>query len=466
MRIRRDRLQSASTSKIEGANFASRTIWTNDNLHIMRGINSDCVDLCYLDPPFNSNRNYAAPVGSKAAGAAFKDTWNLKEADHYEHGELAERNPAAYDVIKAARTCHSKSMMAYLIYMAVRLMEIERILKPNGSVYLHCDDTAGAYLRVLMDGIFGATAFRSHITWQRSNAKNDAKRGLGRVSDTILHYAGDGATFNPIYVPYEQEYIDKFYRFDDGDARGRYWKDNLANPHPGGYDYHYKGYEPPAKGWRCPEETMRRLDEEGRLVFPTKKSGRITRKRYLSEGKGKPVGNIWTDIGMLRPQSAEMLGYPTQKPVALLKRIIDASSNPGDLVFDPFCGCATTLVAADTSERKWAGCDISPRAVEIVKERLGWTSGINNPKTDLKRTDQGEIAAPRTHAQYLYGLQGGYCKGCKEHYPPKLMEVDHIEPRSKGGSDHLDNLQLLCSHCNRSKGGRNMSEWRASQKSP
>jgi len=172
-------------------NFKSGTVWTGDNLPVMRGINSACIDLIYLDPPFNSNENYAAPIGSQAAGAAFKDTWTLSDIDVYEHGELAERNPAAYAVIDAARQTHGKSMMSYLIMMAVRLMEMRRILKATGSIYLHCDDTASHYLKLLMDAVFGARNYRNHIVWRRATSHNDPRR-YGRICDHILYYAKAG----------------------------------------------------------------------------------------------------------------------------------------------------------------------------------------------------------------------------------------------------------------------------------
>ncbi len=179
-------------------NFASETIWTGDNLPVLRGMNSACIDLIYLDPPFNSNRNYEAPIGSKAAGAAFKDAWTLDDVDVHEHGELADRNPAAYAVIEAARQAHGKSMQAYLIMMAVRLLEMRRILKATGSVYLHCDDVAGRYLKTLMDGLFGPAAFRNSITWRRAVSHNDPGR-YGRISDYLLFYtASDEYTWNKV----------------------------------------------------------------------------------------------------------------------------------------------------------------------------------------------------------------------------------------------------------------------------
>ena len=180
-------------------NFASGTVWTGDNLDIMRGMNSECVDLIYLDPPFNSNRNYEAPIGTKAAGAAFKDAWTLDDIDVHEHGELADRNPAAYSVIEAARHAHGKGMQSYLIFMAVRLLEMHRILKPTGSIYLHCDPTASHYLKLLMDGIFGRRGFRNEIVWCYRKWSVSADQFV-RNHDTILFYAGEGHTFNPQFV--------------------------------------------------------------------------------------------------------------------------------------------------------------------------------------------------------------------------------------------------------------------------
>ena len=240
-----------------------------------------------------------------------------------------------------------------------------RVLSRRGAIYLHCDDTACHHLRLLMDGAFGAAAYRNMITWQRSAGKCDAKRSFGRISDIIFHYARDGAVFNPQFTPLKAEYIAKSYRHDDGDGRGLYRLSDLGNPRPGGYAYQWKGYAPPAKGWSCPMATMERYHSQGRLHYPKKSDGRVQFKRYLADSNGTPVGNIWSDIGMTqRPD------YPTQKPVALLERIIAASSISGDLVFDPFMGSGTTLVAARRLGRRYAGCDVSPDAVAATRDRL------------------------------------------------------------------------------------------------
>ncbi len=455
-------------------NFADGTIWTGDNLHILRGMNDECVDLIYLDPPFNSNRNYEAPIGSKAAGAAFKDAWTLSDVDVHEHGELADRNPAAYTVIEAARQAHGKSMMSYLIFMAVRLLEMRRVLKSTGSIYLHCDPTASHYLKLLMDGVFGQGNFRNEITWKRTNTHNDSRKAFANVTDILLFYGMPNAVFNPVIEAHSPEYVRKFYRFDDGDGRGAYRLDNMASPNPRPLMmYDWQGYPCPEKGWRYQVEKMQELHDQRRIRYPQKADGtpdyskRLALKRYLQEQKGAVIGNVWSDISPLSTNAKERTGYPTQKPLALLERIISASSNKDDMVLDPFCGCATTLVAADRLQRRWAGIDLSPLAIKLVNERVAGDRGLWGGATALeeppKRTDLGKLPNYRTHKHRLYGEQEGVCVGCDTHFPFRIMEVDHILPKSRGGTDHPENLQLLCSACNRSKGGRTMAEWRAAQ---
>ncbi len=477
-------------------NFASESIWTGDNLAVLRGINSGCVDLIYLDPPFNSNRLYEAPIGSKAAGASFKDAWTLDDVDVYEHGELADRNPAAYSVIEAARQSHGKGMQSYLIFMAVRLLEMQRILKSTGSIYLHCDTTAGHYLKLLMDSVFGAANFKTSIAWKRSVAHSDTKQGRkqhGRIQDTLLFYvAGARWTWNPVYVDYDPEYVDGFYRHTETETGRRYRKGDLTAAKPGGdtlYDWRvkrrkdgdwvadledewmaprdeweYLGVGPYRnRYWAYSKTKMREFAHQGRLVYAS--TGMPNYKRYLDEMPGVPLQDLWTDIPVALGK--ERTGYPTQKPLALLDRIIRASSNEGDMVLDPFCGCATTLVAADRLRRKWAGIDLSALAVKLVDDRIAEDRGLWGGATALtqppKRTDLGTLPNYRTHRHRLYGEQEGVCVGCETHFPFRVMEVDHILPRSRGGTDHPDNLQLLCSGCNRSKAGRTMAEWRAAQ---
>ena len=286
--------------------LTNRTLFTADNLEVMRGMNSDSVDLIYLDPPFNSNATYSAPIGSEAAGAAFKDTWTLDDVDAEWHGRIADEHPALYKVIDAAGASHSKGMQAYLIMMAIRLIEMRRILRSAGSIYLHCDPTASHYLKALMDCVFGRTNFRNEIVWGYAGPAN-VRKHFTRKHDIILFYGMPDSRFNAdaVRVPHRRN-------------------------KPSG------GTTSLAAGNRTADEIHAR---ERELI-----------------AKGKLCPDHWSDIGAgSHMPKNERTGYPTQKPLALLERIIQASSNPGDFVFDPFCGCATTLVAAEKLSRKWGG---------------------------------------------------------------------------------------------------------------
>ena len=424
-----------------------------------------------MDPPFNSNRNYEAPVGSKAAGAAFKDMWNLSDVDVCEHGELAERSPAAYKVIDAARATHGKGMMSYLIFMAVRLIEMQRILKETGSIYLHCDDTAGSYLKLLLDSIFGASNCRNQIYWKRtaSNAKGSqfASKSFGRIADHILHYTNsNNYTFNGSNQDLSPELLKlKFPKVDDDGRRYNtstpLFRSRTMGDRPN-LCYEYNGVSNPyASGWRVSKERLKEMDSRGEIIWRTGK--RPLRKSYADNYKGIPLGNIWTDIPNARGKEAT--GYPTQKPLALLERIIKTSSRKGDIVFDPFCGCATTLVTAYNLGRRWIGCDLSELAVRLVNRRIlefdPLFAKAINPDGPPARTDTRSLKNYRLNKHKLFGLQEGICNGCDTQFPFKIMEVDHILPQSRGGTDEISNLQILCSHCNRSKGNKTMAEWRA-----
>jgi DNA modification methylase len=304
---------------------------------MLKDLPDESVDLCYIDPPFNSNRNYEVFWGDVQEKRAFNDRF----------GDAQE----------------------YIKYMRPRVNEIYRVLKKTGSFYYHCDWHASHYVKIMLDEIFGFNLFQNEIVWQRTNAHSDARKRYPNVSDSIFFYTKSNENvFKKSYSSYEEEYLEKFYK--NKDEKGIYSLGDLTNTRPGGYNYEYKGYKPNENGWRCPIETMEKWDNEGLIYFPKTKEQRLRFKRYLDENKGVVVGNIWTDIKPVQSQAKERLGYPTQKPIALMERIINASSNKGDVVLDAFCGCGTTLVAAQKLNRKWIGVDISPTACRVMGQRL------------------------------------------------------------------------------------------------
>ena len=475
-------------------NFAHQTVWTRDNLEVLRGMNSDSVDLIYLDPPFNSGKQWSAPIGSAAAGAAFKDTWTLSDVDLAWHGEIAERHPALYAIVDAAGLAHGKPMKAYLIYMGVRLMEMKRVLAPTGSIYLHCDDTAGAYLRTAMDAVFGRRNFRNEIVWRRATSHNDPGR-YGRITDSILYYAGDGATWNGEAIATPKDEAQLAAAYPSRDARGRYRADNMTGPGHGAasgspstrpwgrYDVHARGrvWSVPKTGayaewieravipgYRAIEGVHERLDalDAAGLIHHPKTGFWPGLKRYAAADRGNQPQNLFLEPSGFTNFSGgkERVGYPTQKPLALLERIVRASSNEGDMVLDPFCGCATACVAAEKLERQWAGIDVSPKAAELVRSRLRGELGLfyrGEHRTDVpERTDRGAVPPYNAdvNKRRLYGEQEGVCNGCRVLFPYRNLTVDHVVPRSKGGADALANLQLLCAACNSAKGAGTHAE--------
>ena len=350
------------------------TLYYGDNLDILRRyIKDESVDLIYLDPPFNSNATYnvlfAQKDGSQSSAQiqAFEDTWQWDENAVRTYEEEVEKGGPVADALRAFHLILGGSnMMAYLTMMAPRLMELRRVLKPTGSLYLHCDPTASHYLKVLLDMVFGAENFRNEIIWKRQSAHSDSK-GYGSVHDVILFYVKNkGFLWNKNFQPYDSEYLNNYYRYKDENGK-RFMSGDLGSSglQGGGYEYEWNGVK---RIWRIPVESMKKLDQEGRIFYTKNGIPRI--KRYLEDAKGLPVQDVWSDIQSLRSWNAERLGYPTQKPLALLERIIHASSNPGDVVLDPFCGCGTAVVAAQKLGRQWIGIDITHLAIGLVKRRL------------------------------------------------------------------------------------------------
>ncbi len=391
------------------------TIFCRDNLPVLRGVNTDSVDLVYLDPPFNKGKNFHAPIGATAAGAEFSDIWRQEDVKDEWHNEINDRFPVLYKYLDAVENMGSRAAKYYLIYMAVRLIEIQRILKPTGSVYLHCDPTASHYLKLLMDTIFGYRNFRNEIVWSYRRWAGKARK-FQTMHDIVLFY---GKTPEHTWCwPMEPkaEHTPKYKRW------------NEVNP-------------------------------DGGLTTYSDKSVQVLETN---------MRDVW-EISWLQSQSKERTGYPTQKPLALLERIIKASTNKGDFVLDPFCGCATTCIAATRLERNWAGVDVSKKAFDLVKMRLKKEVPpdffIPTPifRDDIPtRTDRGyKRKFTEEDRNRKYGEQNGKCAGCRILFEKRHLTNDHMTPRAAGGGNEYENLQLLCGNCNSIKGNRPMEYLRA-----
>jgi len=357
---------------------AHNTLFYGDNLAILREhVEDESVDLVYLDPPFNSNANYnllfKAPHGhqSQAQIEAFGDTWHWNEPAEQAFDEVVQSgNSDAAEMLRAMRSfLKENDMMAYLAMMAVRLLELHRVLKPAGSLYLHCDPTASHYLKILLDAVFRKECYGNEIIWKRTSSKGLAFTRFARNHDVILRYTkSENWIWNPCYTPHDPSYISKFYHEIDEKTGRSYTLDNLLNPNKNrpNLTYEFLGI---TRVWRWTKDRMQGAYDEG-LIVQTK-PGTVPRyKRFLDEQEGTPIDDCWTDIRPVQSQSKEALGYPTQKPVALLERIISASSNEGDLVLDPFCGCGTTVHAAQKLNRRWIGIDVTHLAIHLIQRRL------------------------------------------------------------------------------------------------
>ena len=374
------------------------TLYYGDNLSILREQIPDAsVDLIYLDPPFNSNASYnvlfKAPEGhqSKAQIEAFDDTWLWTDAAEVAFEEvMSGRNSQVSEMLRAMLVFLGRNdMMAYLTMMAVRLLEMHRVLKQTGSLYLHCEPTASHYLKILLDAVFGKNQFLSEIIWKRTSSHSSARR-WGPVHDTILVYAKtDRFGWNRVFEAYDDQYLEQFYRNEDESGRFRTGDLTGAGKRSGDSGKPWRGVDPTHSGrhWAVPtaaiaragingdfealspQGKLDRLDELGLTYWPPK--GKVPQfKRYLEVDRGVSIQDVITDIKAIASQAKERLGYPTQKPVALLERILAASSNPGDVVLDPFCGCGTTLHAAARMDRKWIGIDITHLAIALIRRRL------------------------------------------------------------------------------------------------
>ena len=390
----------------KGPDWSKNLLFFGDNYEVMRKfLPPESVDLVYLDPPFNSNRNYNVLFQHKSSEepnaqiTAFGDMWTWSVDDEVMLRRLqAEAPTQVADAITAMyQLIGASDMLSYLVMMTARLVELRRVLKPNGSLYLHCDPAASHYLKVILDAIFGPTNFVTEISWKRANAHNDSKR-WGSVRDVIFYYAkGKQRIWNTLYGPYDPEYVASEYNKDDGDGRGPWRRGDLTAAKPGGdvsYDWRvkqspkgvwsadltdeyltqtsgwtYRAARPyTGRFWAYSKANMIEFEQSGKIRYT--REGNPEYKRHLADMPGAPISNNWTDIPAINSGAAERLGYPTQKPVALMERIISASSNPGDVVLDPFCGCGTTVDAAQRLGRRWIGIDVSYLAVDLIKTRM------------------------------------------------------------------------------------------------
>jgi DNA modification methylase len=347
------------------------------------------VDLIYLDPPFKSNQDYnvlfaeRSGEGSASQIRAFEDTWQWDQNASAAYHEIVEKGPSR--VSKAMQAfwtfLGSSDMMAYLAMMAPRLVELRRVLKRTGSIYLHCDPTASHYLKMLMDAVFGPVRFINEITWKRTYSHGNVGRNFGSVCDTLLAYSkGERYKWNQLFAYFPPEYIERTFKYSDPD--GRRWQSvTLRNPGPRpNLRFPFTAsngvtYQPHPNGWACDINRLKKYDAEKRLHFPTNPKGALRLKMYFDESSGIKLQNLWDDIPVIGSQAGERLGYPTQKPEALLERIIRASSDERDVVLDPFCGCGTAIAVAQRLKRQWIGIDITHLAISLIRHRLRDTFG-------------------------------------------------------------------------------------------
>ncbi len=432
-------------------------LYFGDNLDVLReSIPSESVDLVYLDPPFNSKANYnvlfRTPKGleSSAQITAFEDSWHWTEQAEREFGELVHQsNTDVSEMIQALRRFLGENdMMAYLTMMANRLLELHRILKDTGSLYLHCDPTASHYLKIVLDGVFGKENYLSEITWKRTSGHNSAKR-WGPIHDTIFFYSKSNIyTWNKVYEKYDEEYLTNFYKHSDIDGRYRLSDLTGAGVRTGDSGKEWRGVNPTNVGrhWAVPrqildelipdtdteslttQEKLDLLDGLGLIYFPPR--GVVPQfKRYYDSDKGTPVQDVITDIDPISPHAIERLGYPTQKPQTLLERIVKASSNENDIVLDPFCGCGTAVHAAEKLKRRWIGIDITHLAVTLIEKRL--KDAFPDIQFEIEGTPKDLDSAQNLADRDKYQFQWWACS---------LVNAQPYQGKKKGADGGIDGL--------------------------
>ncbi len=485
------------------ANWQNRTLFVADNIRILRGMNSESVDCIATDPPFNKKRIFNAPLGSRQAEQRFDDRWRWDEVTDEWQDLIASDHPAIKEIIEAAVVIEGgtvdhrtgrintgriqNSMAAYLAYMAPRVVEMHRLLKPTGVLFMQCDTEANAYLRLLLDAVFGRRNFINEITRRRASAKGLSTRRLPNNSDTLLTY---GKTpkykWNSSYEPYDvamlnaaslddanldgetRKTLEQYDKRDD-DGR-RYSLTDLANPNRDrpNLTYEFLGV---TRVWRWTRERMEAEYAAGRVVQA--KPGNVPRfKRYLDEQPGKPRDDIWDDVVQVEPSE---LDWDTRKPLDLYRRLVECGTDEGDVVLDPFAGCATSCVAAELLDRQWVGIDIDPVAEEATYIRLREATGLNmlnQPVTvrkTLRRSDVPSVSDQKLR-DALWNRQGRLCANpyCDSENLRKVdLHLDHRIPKVRGGEDGVMNRIGLCGNCNSRKGrkawGLFLDEERAQQ---
>ncbi len=423
-------------------NIENRTIFCRDNIDILQGINSDSIDLIYLDPPFNKDKKFTAPIGSSAEGAGFKDYFREEDVKDEWLQTISEDNPELYNFLNGVKLISTNKYyiynFCYLAYMAIRLLEMHRILKQTGCIYLHCDSTMSHYLKLLLDIIFGEKNFKNEVTWKRTSAHNDGMK-FGRITDSIFYYQkSDTHQFKNVFVPredasyfpYREEKTGRHYRLEKIDGKG---KQNTRMV------FGHKVTSPIGRMFWSQEK----IDEavaDNKIIYDPIKHKKPYVKKYMDDDEGNQIQNLWADISTNTMKENEKTKYPTQKPLALLERIIKASSSEGDIVLDPFCGCATTCVASEKLKRQWVGIDVSHKAYELVEKRLAkeveWSDSlfhenlINYTTTPPKRTDAG---ANDSLQKYVYVIshkqyQGEYKVGIAKNVKARLGSYQTADP--------------------------------------
>ncbi len=413
------------------------TLYYGDNLDILREhIKDESIDLIYLDPPFNSKRDYnlifKTPKGhrSEAQITAFEDSWHWGEQAEREFDDLLHQsNTDVAEMVQSLRRfLKENDMMAYLVMMANRLVELHRVLKPTGSLYLHCDPTASHYLRIVLDTVFKPQNFRSEIVWRRQNAKGLAFTRFASNHDVILYHSkSDTRTWRSPYKAHDQSYIDKFYRYRDPDTGRQFQLADLVNPNKErpNLTYEFLGI---TRVWRWTKERMLEAYKNG-LIVQTKPGVVPRLKRYLDEQEGTPIDDIWDDILPIQAQSEERLGFPTQKPLALLERIIQASSDPRDVVLDPFCGCGTAIHAAQKLKRDWIGIDITHLAISLVEKRM--KDAFRRVKFEIHGVPKDIEGARDLANRNKYEFQWWACA---------LVNAQPYQERKKGADTGIDGI--------------------------